>query len=125
MLLANPHFPWEGEKRLWESHLTLTTGEVNAYGVTLSGVPGILIGFNDAVAWTHTVSAGYRMTLYQLSLVPGDPTSYVYGDEVQGDDAHRRDRRGAARRRLGRARDSNDVVQPLRTDARAALRLDR
>lgn len=83
MLLANPHFPWEGEKRLWESQLTLTTGEMDAYGVTLSGIPGILIGFNDAVAWTHTVSAGYRLTLYELSLVPGDPTSYVYGDQTR------------------------------------------
>lgn len=79
MLIANPHFPWEGEKRLWESQLTLTTGELNVYGVGLTGVPGVLIGFNDAVAWTHTVSAGYRMTLYQLSLTPGDPTSFTYG----------------------------------------------
>ena len=83
MLIANPHFPWEGEKRLWESQLTLTTGELNVYGVGLTGVPGVLIGFNDSVAWTHTVSAGYRMTLYDLQLTPGDPTSYVYGDETK------------------------------------------
>ncbi len=83
MLLANPHFPWEGEKRLWESQLTLTTGELDVYGATLSGVPGVLIGFNDAVAWTHTVSAGYRMTLYELTLTPGDPTSFVYGDTTE------------------------------------------
>ena len=82
MLIANPHFPWEGEKRLWESQLTLTTGELNVYGVGLTGVPGVLIGFNENVAWTHTVSAGYRMTLYDLELTPGDPTSYVYGDET-------------------------------------------
>ena len=83
MLLANPHFPWEGEKRLWESQLTLTTGELNVYGVTLTGVPGVLIGFNDHVAWTHTVSAGHRMTLYELALTPGDPTSYQYGGETR------------------------------------------
>jgi acyl-homoserine-lactone acylase len=83
LLLANPHFPWEGEKRLWESHLTLTTGELDAYGVTLSGVPGILIGFNRAVGWTHTVSAGHRMTLYQLQLVPGAPTTFRYGDTTE------------------------------------------
>jgi acyl-homoserine-lactone acylase len=83
MLIANPHFPWEGEKRLWESQLTLTTGELNVYGVGLTGVPGVLIGFNDHVAWTHTVSAGHRMTLYSLALTPGDPTSYVYGDETK------------------------------------------
>ncbi|MFN6122049.1 MAG: penicillin acylase family protein [Actinomycetes bacterium] len=83
ILLANPHFPWEGERRLWESHLTLTDGSMDVYGATLSGVPGVLIGFNEHLAWTHTVSAGNRMTLYELTLVPGDPTSYVYGDETR------------------------------------------
>jgi acyl-homoserine-lactone acylase len=29
------------------------------------------------VAWTHTVSTAQRFTLYQLTLVPGDPTSYL------------------------------------------------
>jgi acyl-homoserine-lactone acylase len=84
ILLANPHFPWEGEKRLWESQLTLTgDATMNVYGATLSGVPGVLIGFNEHLAWTHTVSAGNRMTLYELDLVPGDPTSYVYGDTTR------------------------------------------
>ena len=83
LLLANPHFPWEGEKRLWESQLTLTTGELDVYGATLSGVPGVLIGFNNAVAWTHTVSAGNRMTLYELDLDPASPTTYRYGDEMR------------------------------------------
>lgn len=83
MLLANPHFPWEGEKRLWESQLTLTNGDLDVYGASLSGVPGVLIGFNKDIAWTHTVSAGHRMTLYSLNLVPGDPTSFVYGDATE------------------------------------------
>lgn len=80
VLLANPHFPWSGELRLWESHLTVP-GELDVYGISLLGAPGVLIGFNDAVAWTHTVSAGNRFTAYTLDLVPGEPTSYVYGDE--------------------------------------------
>jgi acyl-homoserine-lactone acylase len=29
------------------------------------------------VAWTHTVSHAQRFTLYQLALVPGEPTSYL------------------------------------------------
>ena len=76
LLLANPHFPWEGELRFWESHLTIP-GELNVYGVTLSGLPGIQIGFNEAVAWTHTVSAGHRFTLYRYDLTPDDPTVYL------------------------------------------------
>jgi acyl-homoserine-lactone acylase len=77
MVLANPHFPWEGELRLWESHLTVP-GQFNVYGAGVLGVPGVLIGFNESVAWTHTFSAGSRFTVYLLPLVPGSPTTYVY-----------------------------------------------
>jgi acyl-homoserine-lactone acylase len=80
MLLANPHFPWEGELRFWEVHLSMP-GELDVYGVSLSGMPGVQLGFNEHVAWTHTVSAGRRFTVYSLDLVDGDPTRYVYGDE--------------------------------------------
>lgn len=76
LLLANPHFPWEGELRFWESHL-LIPGELNVYGVALTGLPGIQIGFNGAVAWTHTVSAGHRFTLFRYDLDPADPTVYM------------------------------------------------
>ena len=83
MVVANPHFPWEGELKLWESHLTVP-GQLNVYGVGLMGVPVVLIGFNENVAWTHTFSSGQRMTLYRLPLVPGKPTSYLYeGQERQ------------------------------------------
>ncbi|MGB3410419.1 MAG: penicillin acylase family protein [Microthrixaceae bacterium] len=80
MLLANPHFPWVGELRFWEVHLTVP-GQVDMYGVQLSGLPGVAIGFNENFGWTHTVSAGYRMTAYKLDLVPGSPTSYRYGND--------------------------------------------
>ena len=39
MVVANPHFPWFGEARLWECHLTLP-GELYVYGVSLLGTPG-------------------------------------------------------------------------------------
>jgi acyl-homoserine-lactone acylase len=83
LLVANPHFPWEGELRFWESHLTVP-GELDIYGVQLAGLPGIGIGFTDEFAWSHTVSAGSRFTAYTLTLAPGDPTSYlVDGDARQ------------------------------------------
>lgn len=77
MLVANPHYPWVGSNRFWEKHLTIP-GQLNVYGVGLLGSPGVSIGFNEAVAWTHTVSAGKRFTLYTLDLVPGNPTRYLY-----------------------------------------------
>ncbi|HEV7761232.1 MAG TPA: penicillin acylase family protein, partial [Acidimicrobiales bacterium] len=80
LLMANPHFPWEGELRFWEVHLTIP-GETDVYGVQLSGLPGIGIGFTEDFGWTHTVSAGNRFTAYTLTLVPGKPTTYRYGDD--------------------------------------------
>jgi acyl-homoserine-lactone acylase len=77
MVVGNPHFPWEGELRLWESHLTIP-GQLDVYGVSLMGTPGVLIGFNENVAWTHTFSSGQRFSMYVLPLVPGSPTTYVY-----------------------------------------------
>jgi acyl-homoserine-lactone acylase len=80
MVLANPHFPWYGEARFWECHLTIP-GTYDAYGVSLLGTPGIQMGFNAGVGWAHTFSCGHRFTLYQLDLVGGAPTRYRFGDE--------------------------------------------
>jgi acyl-homoserine-lactone acylase len=82
MLVGNPHFPWQGLLRFYEVHLTIP-GELDVYGASLLGSPAVNIGFTEGVAWSHTVSAGSRFTAYTLDLVPGDPTSYVYGDEVR------------------------------------------
>lgn len=85
MVFGNPHFPWAGTERLYVSHLTVpksTGGAFDIMGSSLYGVPAILIGFNDKLAWSHTVSTAYRFTFYELTLVPGDPTSYVYGTET-------------------------------------------
>ncbi len=83
ILVANPHFPWEGELRFWEVHLTVP-GELDIYGSNLTGVPGIGIGFTKEFAWTHTVSAGARFTAYTLNLDPMNPTWYfVDGTPVQ------------------------------------------
>ena len=75
MLLANPHFPWKGTERFWMAQLEVP-GNYDAEGGTLEGFPLVGIGFNRNIAWTHTTSTDDRFVLYQLKLVPGDPTSY-------------------------------------------------
>jgi acyl-homoserine-lactone acylase len=82
LVVANPHFPWLGEARFWECHLTIP-GELDVYGVALLGSPGVQMGFTEGVAWAHTFSRGHRFTLASLELVPGDPTSYRYGEETR------------------------------------------
>ncbi|HEY4376065.1 MAG TPA: penicillin acylase family protein, partial [Acidimicrobiales bacterium] len=80
IVVANPHCPWEGEARFWESHLTIP-GHVDVYGVSLIGTPGVQMGFNEGLAWAHTFSAGHRFTLARLDLAASDPTRYRYGDD--------------------------------------------
>lgn len=79
VVVANPHFPWGGEARFWECHLTIP-GTLDVYGAALIGTPGVQIGCNEHLAWTHTVSRGSRFTLARLDLVAGHPTRYRYGD---------------------------------------------
>ncbi len=77
MLLGNPHFPWDGMDRFYEVQFTIP-GTLNVEGATLYGLPLVVIGFTDTMAWSHTVSTASTVTPYQLTLVPGHPTEYVY-----------------------------------------------
>lgn len=55
LLLANPHLPWDmPAARFFEAHVV--GPDAPLYGCMLLGFPGISIGFNDAIAWTHTVN---------------------------------------------------------------------
>jgi acyl-homoserine-lactone acylase len=76
MLLANPHFPWVGGMRFYQMHLTIP-GKLNVMGAALPGLPLINIGFNQHLAWTHTVDSSKHFTLYRLQLDPKDPTRYL------------------------------------------------
>jgi len=78
MILGNPHFPWLGRYRFTQMHLTVP-GKLNVAGGALTGFPAINIGFNKDVAWSHTVSTGYRFTPYQYPTA-GTPTSYRTAD---------------------------------------------
>jgi len=78
--LGNPHFPWRGNLRFYMLHLTIP-GELDAMGATITGLPIILIGFNQNIAWSHTVSTGKRFSIYEVALVEGDPMKYVYDGE--------------------------------------------
>ncbi|MGF1424943.1 penicillin acylase family protein [Kitasatospora sp. LaBMicrA B282] len=77
ILLGNPHLPWAGAERLYEVQLTIP-GRTAVEGATLFGEPLVAIGFNGSVAWSHTDTPSFPMSLVQLTLVPGHPTEYRY-----------------------------------------------
>jgi acyl-homoserine-lactone acylase len=80
-LLGNPHFPWLGINRFHAVHLTIP-GRYDAMGSAIYGFPLVSIGFNQHVAWSHTVSTARRFVVRELKLAAGNPTSYVYDGEV-------------------------------------------
>ena len=81
LLLANPHWTWDGFDRFWQMHVKVP-GRMHASGMGFIGQPLIMIGHNEHVAWSHTVSAARRLALEELTLVPGAPTKYIVDGQV-------------------------------------------
>lgn len=77
MLLANPHFPWDGTERFYRMHLKIP-GVYDVEGAGLIGDPIVEIGHNATLGWSHTVATSWHWTWHQLKLVPGEPTSYLF-----------------------------------------------
>lgn len=65
VVLANPHFPWHGYERLWEMNVEVP-GRYHATGAGILGLPGITIGHNQHIAWTHTVSTNETLKFWYL-----------------------------------------------------------
>ncbi|MFI6945884.1 penicillin acylase family protein [Streptomyces sp. NPDC050422] len=82
LLLGNPHYPWQGGRRFWQSQQTIP-GELNVAGGSLLGSATMSIGHNAHVAWSHTVATGVTLNLHQLSLDPADPTAYLVDGKPQ------------------------------------------
>ena len=80
MVLGNPHFPWLGSERFYQAHVRVP-GKLNVSGASLYGVPAVLIGHTENLAWSHTVSTAFRFTPFELTLVPGSPTTYLVDGE--------------------------------------------
>jgi acyl-homoserine-lactone acylase len=76
LLLANPHFPWSGGLRFYQLHLTIP-GQLDVMGAALPGLPVVNIGFNQHIAWSHTVDTSSHFTLHRLQLDASDPRRYV------------------------------------------------
>lgn len=76
-LLTNPHWYWEGPNRFYRSHITIP-GEVNVIGAGFVNNPWLLLGHNENVGWSLTLSTARRAGFWGLSLHPDDPTKYLY-----------------------------------------------
>jgi len=57
----------------------LNSPDINTFGVTVPGVPGILLGFNDSIAWGATNADRDLRDWYQISFRDDQCDEYQYG----------------------------------------------
>ena len=88
VVLANPHFPWHGAERFWEMNVEIP-GQYHAIGAGIWGLPGINIGHNQDVAWTHTVSTNTTVTLWDLLLAQETDQVRLQRQNGRDEDAYR------------------------------------
>lgn len=80
ILCNDPHLPLNLPSLWYE--VQLTSPEVNVYGASLPGLPSVVIGFNDSIAWGVTNNARDVKDFYEITQAK-DPRYYIFdGEEV-------------------------------------------
>ena len=75
-LLANdPHLGLQAPSLWYLAHLS--TPEGNVVGGTLPGIPFVVLGRNDDLAWSFTTTNGDTQDLFVEKIAPDEPESYM------------------------------------------------
>jgi penicillin G amidase len=81
ILLAGPQMGFSTPQIAHEIHLT--AGDLNAIGMGIAGVPGILIGHNDKLAWSTTSGGTDVVDIFAEKLNPANKYQYWYKGKYQ------------------------------------------
>ena len=79
LLASDPHIAFGSVSCWYEVHLS--GAGFNATGTGYAGVPGIIFGRNEKVAWGLTNNICAQRDLYQEKENPDQPGSFLYDDE--------------------------------------------
>ncbi len=80
-ILANDMHLGMGLPSIWHSIHLILKDEVNVTGVIFPGIPGVIVGFNEYIAWGVTNTNPDVQDLFLLELNPENPHQYRYMDE--------------------------------------------
>jgi acyl-homoserine-lactone acylase len=78
---ADLHLPYTGIYQYYEAHLVY--GNTSVAGATARGYPGISIGTNGYVAWSHTMNTVDEADVYEEMLNPADPDQYLFNGRYE------------------------------------------
>ncbi|MBK8492359.1 MAG: penicillin acylase family protein [Saprospirales bacterium] len=76
ILCNDPHLPLSLPS-LW-MEIQIHTPEMNVYGVSLPGLPGVVLGFNDHIAWGWTNASHDVLDWYEVQWTGPDKSQYVF-----------------------------------------------
>jgi penicillin G amidase len=80
-LLANDMHLGMGVPSIWYANHLVLEGEYNVTGVIFPGIPGVIVGYNDQIAWGVTNTGPDVQDLYLITLNPDNPHQYRYLDQ--------------------------------------------
>jgi len=81
VLAGDPHLPATIPGMWYENHLCAPDFEV--VGASFAGVPGVVIGHNEDLAWSVTNGAIDQQDLYIEQADPNDPTRFAYNGQFE------------------------------------------
>ncbi|MFW6049677.1 MAG: penicillin acylase family protein [Myxococcota bacterium] len=82
----DPHLSLSSPALFWYAHINtkrLGDGDVNVQGLALVGAPGVLLGYNDHIAWGMTTH-GYDVTDNWVEQVTEDCDGVIWDDPADG-----------------------------------------
>jgi penicillin amidase len=84
LLACDPHLTLHAPPTWHEAHLS--GGDYHVAGASIAGLPGVIIGHNERIAWGVTLAILDVQDLFVMRMDPGDPRRYAYdGVWVQGE----------------------------------------
>ncbi len=81
ILCGDPHLALTVPSIWYE--IQIHTPEYNTYGVSLPGMPGVIIGFNENIAWSQTNVGRDVMDWYRLAWKDDNKDAYLYDGEYR------------------------------------------
>jgi penicillin G amidase len=84
MLCNDPHLKLSLPSIWYE--VQIQTPQFNAYGVSFPGLPGLLIGFNEDIAWGVTNGSQDVLDWYRISWVDESRETYLYDGQPRATD---------------------------------------
>ncbi len=80
LLASDMHLPMDLPSIWFKNHLVVP-GELKVTGVMFPGVPGVVAGYNEHIAWAETNLGPDVMDLYKIDFHEEDPHKYRYDDD--------------------------------------------